>query len=322
VLTAAALLVACQDTDVADPATPDRAGAIQPFASAGAGELSLTGFMGGNDVYGGPCTGVTGGIELRTTGIGTLSHFGAVEMYEYTCINLATFDFVSWYTMTAANGDFIWGDVTSVGYTDAGAPVLYCSITGGTGRFTNASGTLVGEAGPVEPGSPYDWEGPMWGTITYNAPVPGMAPYRADIPFAPASPAMTACSTPPGYDGPPVALPALQAGWGHHSHLGLAYSEITIDACQLTPDGLIGGGHFTHTAKNGDGISGRWDALFTPPTWRFVENGKPYPAMIDAGTGRFAGATGYGFGGGTIDLATGKGTAEVNGWLSSVGASK
>lgn len=316
--TVAALFTACRDTDVADPVAPDPA--LQPSASVDGGEHSLIGYMEGNDVYGGPCSGVTDGFELRTTGTGTLSHFGSVTMYQYTCLN-ASFDFVSWYTITAANGDLIEGDVTGIGYTPTGGLILYTSITGGTGRFTNATGSLDAVAETVV-GGDVDWQGPMSGTISYNAPVPDMVPYRADIPFSPASSAMTLCTTPPGYVGPPVALPALQVGWGHHTHLGLAYSEMTIDACQLTPDGIVGGGHFTHTAQNGDGISGRWDALFTPPTWRFVQNGKPYPAMVDGGTGRFAGATGYAFGTGMIDPATGAGTAAVQGWLSSIGASK
>lgn len=144
----------------------------------------------------------------------------------------------------------------------------------------------------------------------------GMVPYRASASFAPGSANLTACAS----AGPPMALPALLIGDGPHSHMGRATSEITIESCQVTSAGVLGSGHYTHTARNGDSFGGSWDALFTPPTYTFVANGKDFPILAESGTGRFEGISGHAWGTGTIDPVTGHGTFSVRGMISSVGS--
>jgi hypothetical protein len=153
-----------------------------------------------------------------------------------------------------------------------------------------------------------------------------LVPYRAEASFWPGTANMTPCF-PDGSTTPVAALPAFSVGEGEHSHLGRATSVITDDYCTAILDGptlvgLLAGGTFTHTAANGDAISGVWDALFTPPSFEFVANGKNHPIVVTDGTGRFAGASGYAYGSGTIDPNTGQGSFSVQGVLTSVGSLK
>lgn len=149
---------------------------------------------------------------------------------------------------------------------------------------------------------------------------PKMVPYKADARFAPQSLVLTVCTLPPGYSGDPVALAQDNGGVGQHSHMGRTTSSITIAYCAVTATGVLGGGHFTHVAANGDSFSGLWDALFTPPTFEFVKNGKTQPLVFESGTGRFEGISGYAQGSGTINPVTGFGTFSVRGVISSVGS--
>lgn len=149
-----------------------------------------------------------------------------------------------------------------------------------------------------------------------------LVPYRAEASFEPGSASLTVCDLPPGYAGDPVALPSLLLATGQHSHLGRTTSRITIENCELTSAGVLGGGAFVHTSARGDGFSGSWDALFTPPVFAFVSNGKPHPIVAESGTGRFEGLDGHWYGRGTIDLATGTGTFFVRGMISPVGSSE
>jgi len=156
--------------------------------------------------------------------------------------------------------------------------------------------------------------------------VKGMVPYKADASFGPGTTDLTYCF-PEGSDIPVAALAAFSIGEGQHSHLGRATTVITDDYCTAILDGsvlvgLLAGGPFTHTAANGDAVSGVWDALFTPPTFAFVANGKTQPIVFESGTGRFDGVSGYAYGTGTINPVTGVGTFSVRGMMSSVGSLK
>jgi hypothetical protein len=79
-------------------------------------------------------------------------------------------------------------------------------------------------------------------------------------------------------------------------------------------------GEFTFTAANGDQLSGTYEGQFIPL--------EPPLAGIDGrftftgGTGRFVGVSGGGVASGTQNLATGDATVELEGTISSVGASK
>lgn len=177
---------------------------------------------------------------------------------------------------------------------------------------------------PTDPGRA-SVEALTTGAIVAATDIPSatrLVPYRAEASFGPASPALTFCTEPPGYAGPPVALGAVNVGTGTHAHLGRATSTIMIDWCALTASGVLGGGTFEHVGANGDAISGLWDALFTPPTFTFVHNGKDSPIVVTGGSGRFEGASGHVSGTGTIDPATGLGTFSVKGGISSVGSLK
>jgi hypothetical protein len=65
-----------------------------------------------------------------------------------------------------------------------------------------------------------------------------------------------------------------------------------------------------------------WDALITPPSFTFGDNGKVTLIVAEGGTGRFEGASGYFSGTGTTDPATGARTFSVRGWISTVGSLK
>ena len=146
---------------------------------------------------------------------------------------------------------------------------------------------------------------------------PQMVPYEATASFSPTSAALTVCQLPEGYPGDPVALAAESAGVGQHSpYLGETVSVITIEGCTLTETGVLGWGTFTHTGSGGDAISGSWDALFTPPDFEFVANGKAHPIVFESGTGSLSGVSGWAEGTGTIDPATGAGTFSVQGEIS------
>lgn len=149
-----------------------------------------------------------------------------------------------------------------------------------------------------------------------------MVPYRADAAFAPGSPQLTVCDLPAGYSGDPVALPTLAVGEGQQTYLGRATTAITTEYCSLTAQGVLAGGHVSNTAPNGESLNGVWDALITPPTFVFVDNGKAAPIVVDGGTGRFEGVSGYSSGAGTVDLTTGAGTFSVQGWITTVGSTK
>jgi hypothetical protein len=164
------------------------------------------------------------------------------------------------------------------------------------------------------------------GTLSAAWHGPKMVPYKADASFGPGTTSLTPC-IPDGSTTPVTALPAFSIGEGEHSHLGRATSVIVDDYCTAILDGttlvgLLAGGTFTHTAANGDAVTGLWDALFTPPTFEFITNGKAHPTVFTGGTGRFAGASGNAYGGGTIDAVTGLGTFSVQGIISSVGSLK
>jgi hypothetical protein len=107
------------------------------------------------------------------TGVGTATHLG---LFTWTEIEFADFDeipggvaVVASFTMTAANGDRLYGTFTSSGYfADAETLVIQGSyqLTGGTGRFADATGSGDIDASAfLSPGLPF--EGTLTGTIDY-----------------------------------------------------------------------------------------------------------------------------------------------------------
>lgn len=106
----------------------------------------------------------TGDVRGNHIGAGTWSSFETVDF----CADPAVGDVVGEFTLTAANGDQIFGIYSTVVLTGDGtiaASGTY-EITGGTGRFENATGTgtvdATGDFGP-----PFGVIGAMSGGISY-----------------------------------------------------------------------------------------------------------------------------------------------------------
>lgn len=123
----------------------------------------------------------------------------------------------------------------------------------------------------------------------------------------------------PGPDCP--VLTVFITGTGRSSHLGrtTVVQHHCIDP--FGPDPLaFSNGRFEATGANGDAVLGIYAGASIPtaePTelawigaWEFT-----------GGTGRFAGASGQGDGSGLNNLATGGGTSELTGSISTVGGS-
>jgi hypothetical protein len=96
-----------------------------------------------------------GVINIFSSGIGTATHMGLVKMEIYEIVDTHGFDPNEWdadadVVLTAANGDELHFSYTStIDPADFfnGSGNLYivgaCIVTGGTGRFSEASGTLI-----------------------------------------------------------------------------------------------------------------------------------------------------------------------------------
>lgn len=110
-------------------------------------------------------------------------------------------------------------------------------------------------------------------------------------------------------------FPARFLSEGTFSHLGHTTSVIEVLSCTASTDGSIfGPGEAVHTAANGDELHAEW-------TGRFQADGSSELWITFAGgTGRFAGASGEGAGGGLSDPATLAGAWWFEGMLSRVGA--
>jgi hypothetical protein len=90
-------------------------------------------------------------VDLATgTGIsdgsGQISHLGAFTFHnDFTGFTVTgdTFTWTQTATIVAANGDEIFATAVGTGTLSAGEATLVSTITGGTGRFADASGTLT-----------------------------------------------------------------------------------------------------------------------------------------------------------------------------------
>jgi hypothetical protein len=85
-------------------------------------------------------------VFLRSlTGTGHASHLGQFTMTAEWQVTVPTLDAVGSFTLTAANGDTVFG--TSIGVGTVVEDIAYIqethTITGGTGRFADATGTFV-----------------------------------------------------------------------------------------------------------------------------------------------------------------------------------
>ena len=84
-------------------------------------------------------------IVRHLEGRGTASHLGRFTVVADFTLNLATFTASGSVTFTAANGDVLTGTVTGRAMVGGGIATVTetVTITGGTGRFAGATGTLT-----------------------------------------------------------------------------------------------------------------------------------------------------------------------------------
>jgi len=100
---------------------------------------------GGYDVSRTDCP--PGTLPINGTGSGVASHFGKVDVYyshcSYYLVDQTNFTYIDGYGITtAANGDQIFGTYSgSITGPDSFQDVV--TITGGTGRFENISGSFI-----------------------------------------------------------------------------------------------------------------------------------------------------------------------------------
>ena len=117
-----------------------------PMQAAAADQPPLKGAESGTFQLLGPCE--TGGVVLEVTGTGQSTQLGHYSGRYRECLDPATGAVTAGtFTLTAANGDKVFGtysgqasptdDPTVVAYDDPGV------ITGGTGRYAGASGTMT-----------------------------------------------------------------------------------------------------------------------------------------------------------------------------------
>jgi hypothetical protein len=92
----------------------------------------------------GPCA--TGGIALDVTGTGHSTYLGRYDSHYRECFDPATGAVTNGsFTLTGAHGDTVFGSFGGQAVPNADSDVVYDDpgvITGGTGRFAGASGTL------------------------------------------------------------------------------------------------------------------------------------------------------------------------------------
>jgi hypothetical protein len=115
-----------------------------PLQATAADQISLDGSEAGTFQLLGPCE--SGGILLEVTGTGHSTFLGTYQSRYRECFDPTTGAVTNGsFTLTVANGDTVFGvyggqavpdGATNVRYDDPGV------ITGGTGRFAGAGGTL------------------------------------------------------------------------------------------------------------------------------------------------------------------------------------
>lgn len=105
----------------------------------------------------------TNTIRFNVTGPGIASHMGNVTVSEFVCLNV-DLTFVAYFTITAASGDQLTASAAGYGVPTSQTTFntfANWTITGGTGRFSGASGsgTATGEVNLVTGSSPHQLEG-------------------------------------------------------------------------------------------------------------------------------------------------------------------
>jgi len=113
-------------------------------ASALAAQVNVTGVLAGNDIG----TDQAGILQAAGSGTGTASHIGQFRYLIQATVN-PTGNSQGAFLLVFSNGDLIYGSLAGQGDTPPPPPPALAhiteqlTITGGTGRFQGASGTVT-----------------------------------------------------------------------------------------------------------------------------------------------------------------------------------
>jgi len=113
-------------------------------ASALAAQVNVTGVLAGNDIG----TDQAGILQASGSGTGTASHIGQFRYLIQATVNPAGSS-EGVFLLVFSNGDLIYGSLAGQGDTPPPPPPALAhiteqlTITGGTGRFKGASGTVT-----------------------------------------------------------------------------------------------------------------------------------------------------------------------------------
>jgi hypothetical protein len=256
----------------------------------------------------------------ESAGSGNATHMGPLTWSSSHCTEHPAGDAPPYFVfergmqiLVAANGDEIYIRYTAeqVDPIDEHDPqpmtlVGRGTVTGGTGRFANATGWIdmrgdvrLPAGGMQAPDWPlhFDFEG----RISFG----DMKPIRGSQTFGPATEAaLVDC----GYG---VQLAGHVAAIGTFTHLGRTRSLIATEACELNPATGIVSMHGTalHKAADADELHANWTGAL---------DGSALALDVDirGGTGRFVRAKGSAQGVGKIDPTTGAGEYRIDGAIS------
>ena len=153
VLALAGMAAACGGSPVSPSAT---AGSGLNGLAAGATSATPSGSLGHSTPFKGTLDGVYTLafpspliLLVEGTGTGNATQLGQFTFGYDESVNLSTGVGTGTYELTAANGDKLTADWTGAGFPTADPTVLRivenATIKGGTGRFTNASGSFTVE---------------------------------------------------------------------------------------------------------------------------------------------------------------------------------
>lgn len=114
-----------------------------PVGAMAAGDIGINGVESGTFRVLGPCSS---GLLLEVTGTGHAAYVGEYSGHYRECFDPATGIVADGsFTLTTANGDTVFGTFTGQAVPDSGSGVHYDDpgvITGGTGRFADARGSI------------------------------------------------------------------------------------------------------------------------------------------------------------------------------------
>ena len=166
---AALSLTGCAKTDPTEGAPAARGAAADAQAAGARHTVAIKGAFATLASPAADQAGVpAGSLRLVVTGTGTVSHLGRSSYEDRTLVNLTNGTAAGTHTLTAANGDQLFATLAVV-LTPRGdgtsTVAVRFTVTGGTGRFTGATGHYDGRD-ILNPASPAGFL-TIAGEITY-----------------------------------------------------------------------------------------------------------------------------------------------------------